>query len=345
MSTASEQSTLEWDDVDYSKDPFFYKYCSDDKAVIKGVFEDHRIRFTQPAALNDPLEFRPAIRFGPKRTDRFVNTDKFRSFVHDGVEFPDVVSWLRNRAEQKQLRRYGVLSLTKVSGCFDMWSRYANGHKGFLLTLRPDFNKLPCMCSKDGHEHEVRAVDYAEPYDIDVKGLLNEGGEIPADAWEELVFFHKNSRWAHEREYRMVRPLAECVECRPRHRPHWKCVCLFDFPMESIASVRFGACMTVANKKRITAACKGLNIEFLQSLITTDSSDRWGRPGRMDVVPIEDIPDFLRRDNPWITQMGGSLEMVQGPIPVDALSKLPYYSGNRRRIKRYYESKRHSAIA
>ena len=341
MSEESEREKVTQDNADYSKDPYFYKYCSDEEQVIKGIFEDHRIRFTQPAALNDPLEFRPAIRFGPK-PGRFVNTDKFRSFVCDGVEFPSVVSWLRSQLEERLLRRYGILSLTKVADCFDMWSRYANGHKGFLLTLRPGFNKLPCMRSREGREDEVRPVKYAEPYDMDVKGLVKERGEIPSDVCDTLLF-RKSSRWEHEREYRMVRPLAECAERRPPDKPHSECICLFDFALECIASVRFGACMTAANKGRIMAACKCLDIEFLQSRITTDWSDRWGRPGSVDVGPIQDIPDLLEIDDPWITQMGGSLEMVQGPISVATLNELPYYSGNENWVEQHYKTNRASA--
>lgn len=39
----------------------YFKYLSDDSRVIKGIFEDQKIRFTQPRALNDPLEFSPTF--------------------------------------------------------------------------------------------------------------------------------------------------------------------------------------------------------------------------------------------------------------------------------------------
>ena len=41
----------------------FFKYCGDDPKVLRGIFKDQAIRFTQPRALNDPLEFNPTMRF------------------------------------------------------------------------------------------------------------------------------------------------------------------------------------------------------------------------------------------------------------------------------------------
>ena len=49
----------------------FFKYCSDDGRVIEGIFEKHKIRFTQPYALNDPLE-----KYLPEFADAIVQTEE-----------------------------------------------------------------------------------------------------------------------------------------------------------------------------------------------------------------------------------------------------------------------------
>ena len=48
---------------DTSKIDSYFKYFSDDENVFDGIFTHHVIRFTQPRALNYPLEFSPTIRF------------------------------------------------------------------------------------------------------------------------------------------------------------------------------------------------------------------------------------------------------------------------------------------
>lgn len=116
--------------------------------MIKCIFEDHKIRFTQPAALNDPLEFQPVIRFEDA-------TDKCRHFLCNGEKLPSEKLWLRIQWIEQQLNRYGVLSLTKTPDSFDMWNRYANGHKGLLLKLRADFNTRQCMRGRGGEVYEV----------------------------------------------------------------------------------------------------------------------------------------------------------------------------------------------
>ena len=112
----------------------YFKYCSDDPRVINGIFRDHKIRFTQPAALNDPLEFDPIIRFEN-------NGANYNWFSLNGIPLPSEESRLRHRLIEQQINAFGVLSLTKNPDSFDMWSRYANGHKGFLIEFKSDLNK------------------------------------------------------------------------------------------------------------------------------------------------------------------------------------------------------------
>ena len=168
--------------IDYSQITRYFKYCRDDDRVIEGIFRDHKIRFTQPAALNDPLEFNPIIRF--KQTK-----GKYTPYRFDGIRFPSEEARLRTDLIESQLNIFGVLSLTKVPNSFDMWSRYANGHKGFLLGLKGDFNKHPSMRAKDGTEREVRKLRYVAEYVINVDDLVNADGVIRfADFNEELFY-------------------------------------------------------------------------------------------------------------------------------------------------------------
>lgn len=216
----------------------YLKYCSDDERVIKGIFEDRTIRFTQPAALNDPLEFNPILRF-------HHDGRNYRRFIFDGVVFPSEEERLRHRTIESQVNRFGVLSLTKVGDSFDMWSRYANGHRGFLIEFKDHFNRHPSMRSKDGEEYEVREVTYVDEYAINVDALVDEHGHFLHRSFNEQMFFTKTSRWVDEKEWRLVRPLADCPTWEPltdkMHRD--RRIHLFEFSLDCVLSVTFGACI------------------------------------------------------------------------------------------------------
>ena len=72
---------------DVSQVPTLFKYFSDHEDVINGIFMNGRIRFTQPAVLNDPLEFNPVIRF-KQREGTYVR------YCFDGVVFASPQYWL-----------------------------------------------------------------------------------------------------------------------------------------------------------------------------------------------------------------------------------------------------------
>ena len=96
-----------------------FKYVPDSSPVIEGIFVKHRIRFTQPAALNDPLEFNPAIRFNS-------DDDNFRKYAYQGITMPSIHDWYRLNLIESQINNYGVLSLTDNPFSFELiCGRYA----------------------------------------------------------------------------------------------------------------------------------------------------------------------------------------------------------------------------
>jgi len=297
----------------------YLKYCSDDDRVIRGLFEGHKIRFTQPAALNDPLEFNPSIRFHDDGRN-------FTRFFFDGIPFPSEEERLLQYIVESQLNRFGVLSLTKVGDSFDMWSRYANGHKGFLIELKEDFNKHACMQSKDGAEHEVRQVAYVDEYAVNIDDLVDEHGQSPLDRVNEYMFFTKTTRWKEEEEWRLVRPLAECPNWMPltdkTHRDLR--VHLFEFSLDCVLSVTFGACMTGENRRRIMEACKGTDIEFRQACIGRDRKDRWGRPGEVGFDTPKDWSRLLDEDLWMVRELEYIRKYTEPPIAIRSLKELPY---------------------
>jgi len=334
--TDDSKSENIFEPLNHSQPKNFFKYCGDDGKVIDGIFKEQQIRFTQPAALNDPLEFNPIIRF--KQSE-----GKYTNYIFNGIVFPSEEIRIRHQLIERQLNDFGILSLTKVFDCFDMWSRYANGHRGLLIELKSDFFKHPCMMSKDGKEYEVRKVEYVDEYAVNIDELVDEHRLIPFADFNEQMFFTKISRWRYEEEYRMVRRLSDNTNWqRLKNRAHRDPkVYLFDFSLDCIVSVTFGACMSLENKGKIIEACKGSSINFLQSIIIRDQNDKFDRPANVKLIKAESFIDLQRMGDLGLFFEQKFIEERQKPaIQVKKLSELPYYADDEEWISQYYKDKK-----
>jgi len=322
--------------LDSSMYKTFFKYCSNgpDNVVIKGLFDDHKIRFTQPWALNDPLEFEPIIRFKN-------NGQNYVRYLFDGILLFSEEDRLRMRLIEQQINHFGILSLTKVPDSFDMWSRYANGHKGFLLEFKSDFNKYPCMLSREGNEYSVNKVTYVDEYAIDIDLLTDVQSNISLERFNKEMFYNKVSRWESEVEYRLVRALTDYPDYQPlKNTPHRDDRPYdFDFDLNCIESVTFGACMSVENKKAIMSLCKGYDIKFAQAYISKDEKDTEGFSGKVHIRPANEFPGLLEMlDFNFFLQQ----EHIKRPKPIkiDRLSELPYYQGLEEWVEEVYRIKK-----
>jgi len=113
----------------------YFKYMSSDQRVINGIFNDQKIRFTQPRALNDPLEFNPIMKFHDPQPH-------YTLYTFNGITLPSTELFYRIQIIEAQVNAYGILSLTKIPNSFDMWSQYADGHRGFVLELKTTFGNI-----------------------------------------------------------------------------------------------------------------------------------------------------------------------------------------------------------
>jgi hypothetical protein len=310
----------------------FFKYFAADGDVIRGIFLDGRIRFTQPAALNDPLEFNPVIRSRQSKGN-------YTRYVFDGIPLPDRCDWIYYWLILPQVDNFGILSLTTDPDKFDMWSRYASGHQGFLIEFKDGFNQYPCMRGRNGEVYDIREVNYTPDYAYDIEDLVDEHNEIHPDVLNARMFITKSARWGNESEWRMVRPLADHKWWHPMadfaHRDREKY--LFPFSLDCVQSVTFGACMSPQNRRKISDACRGAGIQFLQAMIVKDESDSCGHQGIVmrnrirDVEALHDLPDTgLMFD-------GGHDKMSKPPTEIQSLSELPYYVGSEDQVQQYYQ--------
>ncbi len=263
------------------------KYISDDDNVIKGIFKNHKIRFTQPSAVNDPLEFNPTIKF------HTINT-QYYYYSLNNIPLPSGYDLFRIKYIVTQINRYGILSLTRTPDSFSMWNLYSNGHKGAVLALKPEFYKHSCMLSPSGETYKLEKVIYEDEYSFKLDDVTpDDDGNIPLEQIYSIIFSKKSSRWKDEREWRMVRSVEDRVNFDIRDS---KQKYLFDFSLDCIRSIIFGALMSVENKIKIKGYCKNHEISFYQSVIIRNLNDKYGKPGKVIPYSEEELktlsPDF-----------------------------------------------------
>jgi len=315
----------------------YVKYCSDDDRVIKGIFEDHKIRFTQPWALNDPLEFNPTI--------KFKNSAKYHWFRYDGIVFPSEEWWVRIHLIERRINEFGILSLTKIWDSFDMWSRYANGHKGFLLALKSNFNEQSCMLSPDGRPYPVEEVDYVREYVVDMEELVDDQGKLREELARQQLFFRKLSRWYTEEEYRMVRSFSDLPGYAPLAAgPHRDGrVHLFDLPLDCVELVVFGAYMSIENKRRIMKACEGLSIPLHQAVIIRDEREEdtlGGKMASIETLPVGQFPQLMDMQPFNFVRDRAHFEDQRRVHDVNSLSELPYWEDDSAWVREFYDNRR-----
>jgi len=314
----------------------YFKYVSNTQQVMEGIFKHQRIRFTQPSAFNDPLEFRPTMRFHDDPSNH-------QRYEFQGIKLPSVEFFYRVQIIESQINSYGILSLTKVPDSFDMWSQYANGHRGFVIEFKDDFYRHPLMQSKTSDEYRPRKVEYVEDYSINLDDLVDKNGFIPVEVIQNELFFKKTSRWEHEHEYRMVRPLAD----HPDYQLHETSyaytddnVYLFPFDWDCVSSIILGANMSIENKKEIMKCCEEHNIPLSQAHIIRDHKDRFGKPSTVITLPIDqNNKSIVLNSQPQLFCTDTiSLNYQYGLVKINEIGDLPYYKDHEKIVDQLYRN-------
>ncbi len=315
----------------------YFKYFSDKDEVMEGIFKEQKVRFTQPRALNDPLEFNPTMRFQG-------NTNSYCFYDLDGNVFPSIEFFFRVQIIESQINEYGILSLTKIPDSFDMWSQYANGHRGFVIEFKNDFYSHPFMKSKAGDQYPVRKVEYVDDYSICLDDLVDKNHEIPVEVLHNELFFKKTSRWEYEDEYRMLRPLADSPDYQPspKNYPYIDVgVYRFPFDWDCVSSIILGANMSTENKRKIVESCKEHNIHLSQAHIIRDLKDRFGKPSTILIFGIDEFmneekylqakPQLFCTDIVKVSHKYNELNIAQ-------ITDLPYYKDYENIVNQLYSN-------
>jgi len=317
----------------------FFKYFSDDHRVIDNIFTKHLIRFTQPRALNDPLEFSPTIRFRENQLN-------YQYYKLNRLLLPSVETFTRVQLIESQINSYGILSLTKRPNSFNMWSQYSNGHRGFVIELKPDFNSFGGMKSSSGKTYDVQRVNYVDEYSIRIEDMVDKDGFIQVKTLLDELFFKKTSRWKHEYEYRMVRPLSDSSDYQPPKTNYVYTdtgIYLFPFDVRCISSIILGASMTQENKARILDFSEKNNIVLNQAHIIRDIHDSDGQPGSVIILKVDDDNrEAILNSKPQLFCTDTDCLENRDTVEIRTLSDLPYYKDHEATVEELFKNLQNS---
>ena len=238
----------------------------------------------------------------------------------------------------------GILSLTTNKESFDMWNMYSNGHKGFLLEFYPNFNEQPSLRTIDKKEfYLIKPVKYVKENYVNINEVIKSHNLKSFDYIYNHLFYTKSNRWIEECEYRIVRPLSDLPYFKPaiRYPNRDEEVYLFDFSLDCIKSVAFGAHMSIENKKCIYEKCLSRGIQFFQEIIIKDEIDKKGIEGKINYLSVgesKQIPTskFFDMMPQFFCVTKNEFTNYNEVKLIKNLSELPYYKDNEEVINNLY---------
>jgi hypothetical protein len=251
-----------------------YKYLTPARI---DVLERRRIRFTQPAAFNDPFEFKPYI-------ESAASQEHLREFVEQNFdailrreleEYPILSKLLPGEQAVNLLRPFkssipslfqllepqylprvstainsalnanvGVLCLSEIRDSLLMWGHYTDNHEGFVIGFDQNDSFFSVRRGPEDEFGFLRQVKYSR----------NRPRVTLANTTGTEWFEKKSDEWAYEKEWRMLRVLAD-AECRIEGLPHP--ICLFSFPEDSVVEIIAGLRCSLELRDRLRTLSKG----------------------------------------------------------------------------------------
>lgn len=255
-----------------------YKYRSINKYSIESLI-NNTIYFSKFSDFNDPFEFStpfPNLKIMYTRVSQGVD-DLYREkklSLRDYVHLKEVCSDIVNDAKhgldkahariKKMISEFGIYCLSEVNDEILMWSHYADNHKGFCIgfnSLNESFTPKPNVFKLNYTEEHS---DLNAPYLVldFYEEMFNRSRHLSQGEWHRkyldlmenvrrtddwnmacAVMTDKSSRWAYEKEFRLISRSSGLKTFKPEH-------------MESIT---FGVRTSYEDRKQIMEACRGSN--------------------------------------------------------------------------------------
>jgi len=252
--------------------PVLYKYLSSERV---DVIRDRRIRFSQVAAFNDPLE--SSAFTGPLPEDRQLQDvidDAFRARQSNRAVEPDDILKAFGFSFANVL---GVLSLSEDPLSLLMWAHYAERHEGLVLGLAAEHP----FFRPDGYAallDDVMGLDTLRP--VTYQTARHCTLDQVALAMSDKAPFTKSPEWSYEKEWRIRKHKENAVTIlAPQSTfPVW----LFRLPPDCVSAVILGCRMRPNVRKAVAGYLSKNDYEHVQLY------QAWPHPieYRLQLVPL-----------------------------------------------------------
>ncbi len=248
-----------------------------------------QIRFTSPAAFNDPFESLPVMMEYKAQQLRAIEEKEGKTF-REGTE--EETRYYRNAVINLEAENtptffgtfYGLQCFSKVKDSLLMWSHYADAHRGFVIGFDADNGFFaPGYLSVEG----LKAVGYSTGrYVLPERGFsdIANNKEEMAKAIAKLCFT-KSIKWAYEKEMRLLAPANEANDN------------FYPLPSDAIREVILGIRITENDRKEIADLLKAKysHATLLQAKVNPEQfaldfipyADYVAEQGRLSVVISE----------------------------------------------------------
>ena len=180
--------------MEYPQVNHLYKYCAYNTNSLS-ILINKRIWVAKPESFNDPFDCN--IKFKSE-----INSKAFSKYLNrtgrtTGNLDRDYEIFLKGLKEfrNKDIKRFGVFSMSQINDNILMWSHYANQHKGFCIEFVRLSNNLL------GNIEVTRPVDYHCDYP-EVEPL-DSSGNIDHSIFKKMLFT-KAKDWSYEKEWRLT---------------------------------------------------------------------------------------------------------------------------------------------
>lgn len=233
-----------------------FKYLPPERIDFLSTWQ---LRFTPPAAFNDPFDVAPVASFGsdPAELEATGGGQSIARRLREVLQrHADVVF---NRPEMPQRlvsETHGILSLSDRCDSLLMWAHYASNHRGLAIEFRASHEWLA----------GAQRVAYSDrrPF-VSPLAPKTAAEDRPAGPG---YFFQKSVDWAYEREWRLVRKLDEADRVLTIENA---AVHLFSVPVSAVTGVIIGARMPVERRTKLAAlllARPQLRVRALQARLS-----------------------------------------------------------------------------
>lgn len=252
--------------------------------------ENELLRITQPADLNDPFEFLPAIPtiedfklvFEKVYKERVTQIEKFKVDKKQKSELKNtqlreyktqirklnnneegnVKSFFLDRAVNNLNSHLGILSLTRRWDSTLMWAHYTNSHKGLCIgfdSQNPFFSDFRQIADK---EKIFMPVTYR---DDRIKVPIDKGVSI-----DFQVVLSKSKDWEYEEEERLIVMLHLACQIIP-NKPYD--ICLYKIPHNLIKEIVIGVNFPNDKFELVSSFCLNNNIDLFRCKISETKYD------------------------------------------------------------------------